>query len=235
MPGLSAPSSPPDSGFVPRREFIREQKSTPNDFALLAVASSNLLKLYSFPTPAVTALHHLFEQRSMVNSFREDFTQNMCEFNLDGKPWASPKAVTTENLLLDILTQVCQLGFNYLSTIDYGREQDDRLTIVFSKPTVLPPNSRADSSLPGTPQMDGTGSATSDKPRTIRVPFALSFASATSLRVISPPLHCTPAILQAVRGSWPRGVISEKKVGTNSFEFKLKGYRCTPMPYRFPL
>jgi hypothetical protein len=46
------------------------------------------------------------------------------------------------------------------------------------------------------------------------------------LRVIAPPLHSTPAILQAVRGSWPRGVVSEKKVGDNCFEFKLKGYKC---------
>ncbi|KAJ2918986.1 hypothetical protein MD484_g1380, partial [Candolleomyces efflorescens] len=45
------------------------------------------------------------------------------------------------------------------------------------------------------------------------------------MRVISPPLHLTPAILQAVRGSWPRGVVSEKKVGENCFEFKLKGYK----------
>lgn len=60
-----------------------------------------------------------------------------------------------------------------------------------------------------------------------RAPFALSFLSATLLRVIAPPLHSTPAILQAVRGSWPRGVVSEKKVGDAAFEFKLKGYKCT--------
>jgi hypothetical protein len=32
--------------------------------------------------------------------------------------------------------------------------------------------------------------------------------------------------LQAVRGSWPRGVVSERKIGDASYEFKLKGYRC---------
>lgn len=47
------------------------------------------------------------------------------------------------------------------------------------------------------------------------------------MRVISPPRDSTPAILQAVRGSWPRGVISEKKVGDSAYEFKLRGYRCT--------
>jgi hypothetical protein len=46
------------------------------------------------------------------------------------------------------------------------------------------------------------------------------------MRVISPPLHLTPAILQACRGAWPRGVISEKTVYGNSYEFKLKGYGC---------
>lgn len=47
------------------------------------------------------------------------------------------------------------------------------------------------------------------------------------MRVISPPRDYTPAILQAVRGSWPRGVVSEKKVGDSAYEFKLRGYRCT--------
>lgn len=57
-----------------------------------------------------------------------------------------------------------------------------------------------------------------------RVPFAVSFPDKSSLRVINPPLHSTPAILQALRSAWPRGTSSENKIDTSSYEFKLKGY-----------
>jgi hypothetical protein len=113
--------------------------------------------------------------------------------------------------LVDILTVIYTNGYSFVSSIDYGREHDDRLAIAFSKP-VLSPTSSAEF-------------APSIQPLK-RLPFALSFPSATLLRVISPPLDSTPAILQAVRSSWPRGVVSEKKVGDSSFEFKLKGYKC---------
>lgn len=219
MPATTT-SSPPESGFTPRKEFIREQKPAPNTFALLSIASSNFVRLYAFPLALITALRNLFEQQGMLNAFREDLTQNMCEFTLDGKPWASAKSVSSEKVLLDILAIVYQFGFTYLSTIDYGREHDDRLAMAFSKPASPPAGNRT-----GTPS--GTPSPDPGAPKSKRMPFALSFASATVLRVIGPPLHSTPAILQAVRGSWPRGVVSEKKVGENSFEFKLKGYKCT--------
>ncbi|KAF8167936.1 hypothetical protein B0H34DRAFT_38332 [Crassisporium funariophilum] len=223
-----SPNPSTDLPFTPRKEFIREQSQAPNSFALLALSSSNCIRLYSFGPPVISSLRRLFEQLSIILSSREDSEQSLCEFSLDGKPWANPKSVATEKLLLDIIAVIYQCGYGYLSTIDYGREADDRLAMAFSKsgalssstsrtPTPLPPSMAA--------HQDSSGSSLGEKSKSKRVPFALSFASATVMRVIAPPLHLTPAILQAVRGSWPRGVVSEKKVGDNSFEFKLKGYK----------
>ncbi|KAK0465403.1 uncharacterized protein EV420DRAFT_1514178 [Desarmillaria tabescens] len=191
---MSNSSSPQDSSFVPRREFIREQRHTPNTFSLLAIASSNCIRLYSFPLPVVSHLHRFFDQRSLVSAFRED------------------------RLLMEILSIIYQHGYSFLSSIDYGREIDDRVAMAFSKPSVTQ-SPRSDSPLP-----EGSKMSHSDKSK-VKVPFALSFPSATTLRVICPPLDTTPAILQAVRGSWPRGVVSERKIGDHSFEFKLKGYK----------
>ncbi|KAG6878419.1 hypothetical protein C0993_007020 [Termitomyces sp. T159_Od127] len=100
--------------------------------------------------------------------------------------------------------------------------------MAFSKPLNSPvSSSRSTTPLPEsiTPFQQSSTSITSDQHKSRRTPFALSFLSPTRMRVIGPPLHLTPAILQAVRGSWPRGVVSERKVGNNSFEFKLKGYK----------
>lgn len=222
----SSLNSRPESGFVPRKEFIRENKSAPNSFALLAIASSNCLRLYSFPDTVIASLRRLFESLNILVLFREDLAHNLCEFSLDGKPWGNPKVVATEKLLVDILAIIYQCGYAYLSTLDYGREHDDRLAIAFSKPSI--PGSREGTPLPASssPLLDGSGSSKTDISRSKRIPFAISFASSSLMRVIAPPLHLTPAILQAVRGSWPRGVVSEKKVGHDSFEFKLKGYKC---------
>ena len=209
--------------FKPRKEFLRIPFPAPDSFALLALSSSNCIRLYSFPASVVDALRSLFEQLSIILSSREDLPQSICEFALDGKPWSNAKSVSTEKLLLDVLAVIYQCGYSYLSTIDYGRENDDRLAMVFSKPgTPL-----ANSTITTLPTMAANStSSLNQKEKIQRVPFALSFASATIMRVIAPPLHLTPAILQAVRASWPRGVVSEKKVGDNSFEFKLKGYKC---------
>ncbi|KAF8078447.1 hypothetical protein FPV67DRAFT_1615879 [Lyophyllum atratum] len=225
-PNLAALNSPPDSGFVPRKEFIREQRAAPNSFAIVAIASSNFVRLYSFPPSVISLLRTMLETQAAVVAFREDILQNLCEFVLDGKPWASPKSVNAEKLLIDILGVIYHCGYTYLSSLDYGRENDDRLAMAFSRPSPLT-GSRAGTPLPATasPFRESSASFSSDKLKMRRVPFALSFLSPTVMRVIAPPLHLTPAILQAVRASWPRGVISEKKVGDNSFEFKLKGYK----------
>ncbi|KAJ6574806.1 hypothetical protein B0H19DRAFT_1254458 [Mycena capillaripes] len=211
-------TSPAESGFTPRREFVRDQPVTPNSFSLLAIAGANCIRMYSFPLPLMTALRRLLDQKNLVTALREDIEQQMCEIVLGGKPWTSAKSLPTEKLLLEILAVIYQHGYAYLSTIDYGRESDDRLAMAFSRPAVrsLSPLSPGDSPLPMSLSLNKQAK---------RIPFALSFTSATMLRVIAPPLHSTPAILQAVRGSWPRGVVSEKKVGDNCFEFKLKGYK----------
>lgn len=214
-------TTPPDSSFIPRKEFIRDQRIT-NAFSLLAISGSSFIRLYSFPAVLITSLRRLFDQRGLTIAFREDIPQNLYEFTLDGKPWASPKSVQSERLLVDILAVVYQHGYSFLSTIDYGRENDDRLAVAFSKPVSVSSSRSGSPMPPGSP-----GTITSGQEQALKkVPFALSFTSATLLRVINPPLHSTPAILQAVRGAWPRGVVSEKKIGDASFEFKLKGYKC---------
>ncbi|KAJ7275338.1 hypothetical protein B0H12DRAFT_253379 [Mycena haematopus] len=215
---MSLMTSPDGSGFTPRREFMRDPPAIPNSFSLMAIAGSNCIRLYSFPLPLMTALRRLLDTKKLVTALREDIAQQMCEIALGGKPWANPKSVLTEKLLVDIFGIIYAHGYTYLSAIDYGRESDDRLAMAFSKPAVrsLSPLSPSDSPLPM--------SASLNK-QSRRIPFALSFTSATVLRVIAPPLHSTPAILNAVRGSWPRGVVSERKIDDNCFEFKLKGYK----------
>lgn len=225
---MTMPMSSTEPGFTPRKEFIRD-KRTVNAFCLLAVSGSSCIRLYAFPIPVVNSIRRLFEQRQILSAFREDVVLNQCEFTLDAKPWSNPKSINSEKLLLDVLAIIYQHGYAYLSCIDYGRESDDRLAVAFSKPSAIVSSgasARSASPLPMSAVAGvASGSSLSHHPSHIRVPFALSFASATLLRVINPPLYATPAILQAVRGAWPRGVVSEKKIGS-SFEFKLKGYKC---------
>ncbi|KAL1748892.1 hypothetical protein HDZ31DRAFT_28473 [Schizophyllum fasciatum] len=219
-PDAVQPSASQDTAFTPRKEFIRSPKPIPNVFSLLAVSASNCIRLYSFPLSFIVALRRLLEQQTSITEYREDVQNSMCEFVLEGKPWANPKSVAAERLLVHILAAIYQQGYAFLSVIDYGREADDRLVMAFSKPSSTP------ASQTGSPRpSQDAPTLSSHSARERRVPFALSFASATCMRVIAPPLHCTPAILQAVRGSWPRGVVSEKKVSDDCFEFKLKGYR----------
>ncbi|KAF8446106.1 hypothetical protein L210DRAFT_3758239 [Boletus edulis BED1] len=210
-----------DSGFVPRREFIRDQRTT-SDFSLLAISGSSSIRLYSFSLEVVADLRRLFDHFYLNAAFREDTTQKLCEFQLHGKPWASPKSARTERILLDIIAIIYRHSYTILSTIDYGRERDDRLAISFSRlstPSLpFPPHSPIPAGS-GSNLSHGTGGRHERK-----TPFAISFISSTVMRVISPPLNSTPAILQAVRGSWPRGVVSEKKVGDAAYEFKFKGY-----------
>lgn len=219
------PNSSNDHSFTPRREFIRDDR-VPSTFAILTLSSSSFIRLFGFPQPFISALRKLLlEKDRLAVGFREDIAQNFCEFTLEGKPWASPKSIPSEKLLVDILAVLFQHGYVFLSTLDYGREQDDRVVMAFSKPS---PNHAPQSSTPLLSPLHRTsGHSPTPTLPPVRVPFALSFPNATTLRVISPPLHSTPAILQAVRGAWPRGVESEKKVGDSTFEFKLKGYKCT--------
>jgi hypothetical protein len=216
------PGSVADSGFIPRKEFIREQRAT-NIFGLLAISGSSCIRLYSFPPDVIAALRRLLDHFYLTGGFREDTQQNFWEFTITQKPWNAPKSPRTERILLDILAVIYRFGYAILSTVDYGRERDDRLAISFSRP-LLP----SSPSLPFAPAPAGSGSNLSHQTgqqTERRMPFAISFVSQTIMRVINPPLNATPAILQAVRGSWPRGVLSEKKTD-NAYEFKLKGYSC---------
>ncbi|KAG2129935.1 hypothetical protein DEU56DRAFT_757991 [Suillus clintonianus] len=214
------PGSVTDSGFIPRREFIRDQRAT-NIFGLLAISGSSCIRLYSFPPDVIAALRRLLDHFYLTGGFREDTQQNLCEFTITQKPWNAPKSPRTERILLDIFAVIYRFGYTILSTVDYGRERDDRLAISFSR--LLVPSSPAP---PFAPAPAGSGSNLSHQTGAQierRMPFAISFVSQTIMRVINPPLNATPAILQAVRGSWPRGVLSEKKTD-NAYEFKLKGY-----------
>lgn len=215
----SASTPNPGSQFAPRREFIREEH-TFSTFALFALSGSSSIRLYSFPPSVISALRQFFHNSKTGITQREDTSQTLCEFTIEGRPWALSRSISTEKLIVDLLAIVFRHGYIFLSTIDYGREQDDRLAMAFSKPAVY------GTSRPTSPDPVNTHGSPIPPPRTLRLPFAISFSSATVLRVINPPLNSTPAILQAVRGSWPRGVVAEKKIADTCFEFKLKGYKC---------
>lgn len=205
--------------FIPRREFIKDHR-TASSFSLLAFSGSNLLRLYSFTTSVINALRRLLNQKDLISSVREHAPKHFYEFTLEGKPWANLKSISSEKLIVDILTVILHTGYAFLSTIDYGRESDDKIAIAFSRPVL-----QVNASQSMFPVANGSTISLNQPPKT---PFAISFSSATTLRVIGPPLHSTPAILQAVRGAWPRGIESDRKVGDATYEFKLKGYKCAP-------
>jgi hypothetical protein len=224
---MSTPASPSTS-FQPRSEFTRDD-SRSNSFALMAISGSNLLRLYSFQYSLVGLFRRLFEQRHLLSNYREDSAQNFYEFALESKPWVDSKGLNSERFLLEVIAIIYRHGYSYVSTINYGREPDDRLAMTFACPIQLLESQSHSPTIPsytlGAPEMS-YDSFTLQSPTNYRVPFALSFTSATTLRVINPPLHATPAILAAVKGSWPRGVDSEKKIGDACYEFKLRGYKC---------
>ncbi|KAI0094697.1 hypothetical protein BDY19DRAFT_36573 [Irpex rosettiformis] len=206
------------SNFIPRKEFLKDHR-TASSFSLLALSSSNLVRLYSFSDALINLLRRLFNQKDLIAAEREHAPKQFHEFALEGKPWSSSKSISSEKLIVDILAIVLHSGYTFLSTIDYGREADDKLAMAFSRP-VLHSNSNGPF---GYAPINSSVVSLNAPPRT---PFAISFASSTLLRVVGPPLRSTPAILTAVRGAWPRGVVYDKKVGDATFEFKLKGYKC---------
>lgn len=213
---LPSSSSANASHFIPRKEFIRDQRIV-SDFSLLALSGPGLVRLYSFPKAVISALTVFFNRHDLITNIREHPEKNFYEMSLAKRPWASPKNPHSEMLIVGILATILHHGYSFLSTIDYGREPDDRLAIAFSKPRGV---------SAGAEQLHNSSSVTLTQSNI--APFAISFVSATTLRVIGPPLSSTPAILQAVRGAWPHGVGSEKKVGDMTYEFKYKGYKCKP-------
>lgn len=220
----SSPTTPAVSPFIPRKEFLTGPKNIKNSFALLAISGPNCVRLYSFSGQTAQTLRRVLEQYAPILAVRDDPPNNLFEFSLDKKPWANPKSIPSEKLLVDILVAIYQCGYTYLSTVDYGREADDRLVMSFSKAEPIAPPATLNATAVARNQ--SSSSTLGEMPLERLVPFAISFSSMTVMRVISPPLHLTPAILQACRGAWPRGVVSEKRVYQNSYEFKLKGYGC---------
>ncbi len=216
-----SPISPTDTTFVPRREFIRDQRAA-SAFSILALSGAALLRLYSFPTDTVLALRKHLDSIHVILGSRELPQDNFLELSLDGKPWSNPKSMRSEKLLIEIIDVIHLTGHKFLTTMDYGREQDDRIIMTFSRTFPSPLSNTA----PPPPFHSMSNDSLSTVPHPVRLLFAISFISQSHLRVIAPPLHLTPAILQTVRGSWPRGVVSEKKVAENVYEFKLKGYKC---------
>ncbi|KAJ7630649.1 hypothetical protein FB45DRAFT_1151408 [Roridomyces roridus] len=128
---------PTMEGFTPRREFLREPRLV-NSFSLLALSGPNCIRLYSFPLQVITALRRLLDAKNLVITLREDVEQQLCEIALAGKPWTSAKSLPTEKLLVDIIAVFYQHNYTFLSCIDYGRENDDRLAMAFSKTLHLP-------------------------------------------------------------------------------------------------
>lgn len=203
--------------FYPRKEFLRDHPRVVSSFTLLTLAGPGLVRLYSFPDSVIQGLRRLFKREDIVvASVRENPTNHFFEFSLDHKPWSNVKSLVAEKLVVAILSVIFQFGFAFLSTVEYARESDDRIALAFSRPAPAPANS----SIPTVPN----GSVIT-LPQTCPMLFAISFPSTAILRVIEPPLPLTPAILQAVRNAWPRGIASEKKIG-DTYEFKLKGYKC---------
>jgi hypothetical protein len=215
-----SPISPADTTFVPRREFIRDQRPA-SAFSILALSGAALLRLYSFPTDTVFALRKHLENIHVILGSRELPHDNFHELALEGKPWSSPKSMRSEKLLIEIIDVIHLAGHKFLTTMDYGREQDDRIIMAFSRTF---PSPLSNATPPPFHSMSNDSSSV--VPHPVKLLFAISFISQSHLRVIAPPLHLTPAILQTVRGSWPRGVVSEKKAAENVYEFKLKGYKC---------
>ncbi|KAL5519120.1 hypothetical protein ACEPAH_803 [Sanghuangporus vaninii] len=191
--------SPPDSGFIPRPEFARDSH-VPSTFALLSIAGTSSVRLSSFSHQLLSSLRFALKSQSLLRTIREEPSVNLVEYTLEGKPWAQRKNPNSEKLFVQILAIIFQHGYRFLSTIDYGREQSERVCIAFSRPAALSAHEAA------------------------RTPFALSFPSSKVLRVINPPLNSTPAILAAARNAWPRGVTGEKTVSNGVWEFRLKGY-----------
>ena len=114
--------SPPESGFHPRREFVRDSHVS-STFSLLSIVNVGSVRLTSFAPEVIEALGKYFDSRKILLGVREEPKLNVLEFRLDGKPWAqSKKTVDAEKLFLDILAIVFQQGYRFLSTIDYGRE-----------------------------------------------------------------------------------------------------------------
>src|SRR5712671_5848986 len=65
-----SPISPADPSFLPRREFIRDQRPA-SSFSILALSGTALVRLYSFPADTVFALRKHLNNANLIVSSRE--------------------------------------------------------------------------------------------------------------------------------------------------------------------
>lgn len=79
--GSGKGKGPVVEGFVPRKEFTREQRNT-SSFSLLAISGNSLIRLYSFTPETIDAIRTLFDRLKLTIAFREVVGSNMCEFTL---------------------------------------------------------------------------------------------------------------------------------------------------------
>ncbi|KAF8594108.1 hypothetical protein BDV93DRAFT_612000 [Ceratobasidium sp. AG-I] len=183
--------------FQPRSEFLRTE-TAPQTYALVALNGADTLRCHNVSPAALSALREIFGQEMRL--YGENAESQVAEFVLRSGPW-SAKSARSETLITNIFTVLLLHQYTFLTTIDYGRQYLDKLSLTFTRPTSLSTPAPASQSI-----------------------FALLFTAPTVLRVLNAPLHATPAILQSVRGTWPRGVKGERKLGGGSWEFRLKGF-----------
>ncbi|CEL53458.1 hypothetical protein RSOLAG1IB_11390 [Rhizoctonia solani AG-1 IB] len=186
----------PQQTFQPRSEFIRAE-ATPQSYTLVALNGADTLRCHNISPSALSALRESFGNETRL--YGEVADGEVAEFVFRNSPW-SAKSVRSEMLIVKLFTILLSQQYTFVTSIDYGRQYLDKLSLAFTR--ALSSNERS------------VGDSI----------FALSFVTPTVLRVLHAPLHCTPAILQSVRNAWPRGVKAESKLGNGCWEFRLKGF-----------
>ncbi|KAG8786337.1 hypothetical protein FRC12_016700 [Ceratobasidium sp. 428] len=186
-----------EPAFQPRSEFVRTE-TNPKSYALVALNGTDTLRCHHISPTALSALREVFGEEMRL--YGENAESEVAEFVFRNSPWSS-KSIRSETLLTNVFAVLLVHQYTFLTTIDYGRQYLDKLSLTFIRPTSISNPTPATESI-----------------------FALSFTAPSILRVVAAPLHATPAILQTVRGAWPRGVKSERKLGNGSWEFRLRGF-----------
>ncbi|KAL5641668.1 hypothetical protein ACGC1H_001965 [Rhizoctonia solani] len=188
--------SDPQQTFQPRSEFIRTE-ATPQSYSLVALNGADTLRCHNISQSTLSVLRETFGNETRL--YGEANGGDIAEFVFRNSPWTN-KSARSETLIVQLFTTLLAHQYTFVTSIDYGRQYLDKLSLTFAR-TASP-----------------SGRLTPD------TVFALSFVTPTVLRVLHAPLHCTPAILQSVRNTWPRGVKDERKLGNGCWEFRLKGF-----------
>ncbi|KAG8752907.1 hypothetical protein FRC11_007898, partial [Ceratobasidium sp. 423] len=188
--------SGPQQTFQPRSEFVRTE-ATPQSYVLAALNGADTLRLHNLSRSTLSALKEAFGNETRLYGEAND--GQVAEFVFRNSPW-STKSARSETLIVQLFTTLLAHQYTFVTSIDYGRQYLDKLSLTFSRAASPSGRLAADTV------------------------FALSFVTPTVLRVLHAPLHCTPAILQSVRSAWPRGVKDERKLGNGCWEFRLKGF-----------